>query len=105
MLAGMAYGLDAGPDLAALAGLRWTSGAAIAAMAFDESKRKRRHADQQQVDAPNAIAAIGRRLSRGGGARRHGDAPRGSRPRRKATISAMIERAISSGPMALAGDL
>jgi hypothetical protein len=34
MLVGMAYGLDAGPALASLARLQWTSGAAIAAMAF-----------------------------------------------------------------------
>ena len=34
MLTGMACGLSAGPGLAALAGLPWTSGAAIGAMAF-----------------------------------------------------------------------
>ncbi len=34
MLAAMAFGLGAGPDLAALVGLPWTSGIATAAMAF-----------------------------------------------------------------------
>ena len=34
MLLGMASALGAGPELAALAGLPWTSGAAIASMAF-----------------------------------------------------------------------
>jgi hypothetical protein len=34
MLLGMAAALGVGPELAALAGLRWTVGAAIAAMAF-----------------------------------------------------------------------
>jgi hypothetical protein len=34
MLLGMASALGAGPELAALAGLPWTGGAAIAAMAF-----------------------------------------------------------------------
>jgi hypothetical protein len=34
MLAGMVFALGAGPNLAGLAGAAWTSGAAIAAMAF-----------------------------------------------------------------------
>jgi len=34
MLAGMVFALGAGPNLTGLAGAAWTSGAAIAAMAF-----------------------------------------------------------------------